>query len=74
MHARTLPAGVRRGAIVSAQTRDVLMLAISLSTAACSSCLYVLAVLYRARGLSVLRAHVFGLRRFAAVMAVRMLS
>ena len=51
MHARTLPAGVRRGAIVSAQTRDVLMLAISLSTAACSSCLYVLAVLYRARPL-----------------------
>ncbi len=35
---------------MSVQARDVLMLAISLATTACSACLYVLAVLYRARG------------------------
>lgn len=33
---------------MSIQTRDVLMLAISLLAAVCSLCLYVLAVLYRA--------------------------
>jgi NADH:ubiquinone oxidoreductase subunit 2 (subunit N) len=51
------------------------MLAISLVTAACSSCLYVLAVLYRARGASrsaALTFLVFG--AFAAVMLARILS
>jgi hypothetical protein len=33
---------------VTSQTRDILMLLISLITAACCVCLYVLAVLYRA--------------------------
>ena len=33
---------------MTSQTRDILMLLFSLITAACSVCLYVLAVLYRA--------------------------
>ncbi len=60
---------------MSGQTRDALMLAISLSTVACSACLHVLAVLYRARAASrsfTLTFVVFGV--FAAVMAVRLLT
>jgi formate-dependent nitrite reductase membrane component NrfD len=57
---------------VSEQPRGVLMLAISLATAACSACLCVLAVLYWARAASrsfALTFLVFG--TLAAVMAVR---
>jgi len=59
---------------VSLETRDVLMLAISCAAAACSACLYVPAVLYRALaavwafGLSLF---VFGV--FAVVMVARVL-
>jgi len=59
---------------VSIHTRDVLMLAISLLTATCSVCLYVLAVLYRAWaavwafGVTLL---VFGV--FAVVMLARVI-
>ena len=60
---------------MSVQTRDIIMLVVSLLTAASSACLYVAAVLYRARaacwsfGLTLL---VFGV--FAVVMFARILS
>jgi hypothetical protein len=59
---------------VSLHTRDVIMLVISLLTAACSACLYVAAVLYRAWaavwafGVTLL---VFGV--FAVVMLARVI-
>jgi len=59
---------------VSIQTRDILMLVISLATAVCSLCLYVGALLYRARAvsrISVLSLLAFG--AFAAVMLMRLL-
>jgi len=60
---------------LSVQARDVFMLAISLATTACSACLYVLAVLYRARAASRSFALTFlAFDAFAVVMAVRLLS
>jgi hypothetical protein len=59
---------------MTGHTRDVVMLVISLLTAACSACLYVAAVLYRARAASrsfALTFLVFG--AFAAVMLARIL-
>lgn len=59
---------------MSLHTRDVIMLVISLLTAACSACLYVAAVLYRAWaavwafGVTLL---VFGV--FAVVMLARVI-
>jgi hypothetical protein len=63
------------GCGVSIHTRDVIMLVISLLTAVCSVCLYVLAVLYRAwaacwySGLTLL---VFGI--FAVVLLARVIQ
>jgi len=59
---------------MSVQTRDILMLVLSLATAVCSLCLYVAAVLYRTREASrsfALSFLVFG--AFAAFMLVRLL-
>jgi len=60
---------------MSTQTSDALILAISLTTAACSACLYVAAVLHRARAASrsfALTFLVFG--ALAALMTARLLS
>ena len=59
---------------MSIQTRDILMLVISLATAVCSLCLYAAAVLDRARvasRISVLSFLAFG--AFAVVMLLRIL-
>ncbi len=59
---------------MSIQTRDILMLVISLATAVCSLCLYVGAVLYRARAASRISVLSFlGFGAFAALMLVRLL-
>ncbi len=59
---------------MSTQARDILELAISLITVVCSACLYVAAVLHRARAASRLVALSFlGFGAFAAVMLVRIL-
>jgi hypothetical protein len=52
---------------VSIQTRDILILIISLIAAACSICLYVPAVLYHARAAS--RSFVLSFFLFGAVVA-----
>ena len=60
---------------MTGHTRDVVMLVISLLTAACSACLYVLAVLYRARAASrsfALTFLVFG--AFAVVLLARVIQ
>jgi len=62
---------IRRGCGVSIQTRDILMLVISLATAVCSLCLYVAAVLYRARAAS--RISVLSFLAFGALAAVMLL-
>jgi hypothetical protein len=59
---------------VSIQSRDILMLVISFATAVCSLCLYVAALLYRARAASRISVLSFlAFASFAAVMLVRLL-